>query len=49
MGDGEVTLDYGSAFQFHGWTVTSGFTGTRLTNDGSGHGMFVSIDGVSHY
>lgn len=50
IGDGgtnEVVLAYGTPFSFHGWTVVSTFDGTRLTNDGTGHGMFVSIDGVS--
>ncbi|MEO3760997.1 hypothetical protein ABGB19_22275 [Mycobacterium sp. B14F4] len=52
IGDGgssEVVLTYRTPFSFHGWTVVSTFDGTRLTNDGTGHGMFVSVDGVSSY
>ncbi len=43
---GEVTLTYGRIFHFNGWTVLPAFDGTRLTNDASGRGMFVSIGKV---
>lgn len=43
----EVTLTYGKTFHIKGWTVASSFDGTRFTNDASGHGMVVSINGVS--
>jgi DNA-binding transcriptional LysR family regulator len=43
----DVVLTYGNTYRFKGWTILPSFDGTRLTNDGSGHGMFVSIDGVS--
>ena len=52
IGDGgseEVTLTYGRPFSFHGWSVVSSFTGTTVTNASSGHGMSVSIDGVSPF
>jgi hypothetical protein len=49
-GDTEnVVLTYGNTFRSKGWTILPSFDGTRLTNDISGHGMFVSIDGVSSY
>jgi hypothetical protein len=32
-----------------GWTVVPSSDGTRFTNDGSGHGMFVSIDNVAAF
>jgi hypothetical protein len=43
---GEVVLDYGRAFPIKGWTVVPSFDGTHFTNDATGRGMFVSIDGV---
>ncbi len=45
----DVVLTYGDTFRFKGWTILPTFDGTRLTNDVSGHGMFVSIDGVSSF
>jgi hypothetical protein len=45
----DVVLTYGNTFRFKGWTILPSFDGTRLTNDVSGHGMYVSIDGVSSY
>ena len=45
----EVTLTYGQTYHFKGWTVAPTFDGTRFTNDGSGHGMFVSIGGVDSF
>ena len=47
--DQDVVLAYGQTYQFNGWTVVSTFDGTRLTNDGTGHGMFVAVDGVSSF
>ena len=47
--DDDVVLTYGNTYRFRAWTILPGFDGTRLTNDVSGHGMFVSIDGVSSY
>jgi hypothetical protein len=46
---GEVTLTYGRSYHFKGWTVDPSFDGTRFTNDASGHGMFISIEGVSPF
>jgi hypothetical protein len=45
----EVTLTYGRSYAIKGWTVEPSFDGTRFTNDVSGHGMFVSIDGVDPF
>jgi hypothetical protein len=47
--DQDVVLVYGQTYRFNGWTIVSTFDGTRLTNDGTGHGMFVAIDGVSSF
>ncbi|MDT5208847.1 MAG: hypothetical protein QOF67_1262 [Mycobacterium sp.] len=40
-----VTLDY-RTYSAVGWTIDAGEDGTRFTNDSTGHGMTVSIDGV---
>ena len=46
---GEVVLDYGRIFPIKGWTVLPSFDGTRFTNDATGRGMSVSIDGVTPF
>ena len=43
-----VTLDY-RTYQAAGWTITADSEGTRFTNDGTGHGMFVAIEGVETF
>lgn len=45
----DTVLTYGQPFHSYGWTVDPSFEGTRFTNDRTGHGMFVSIDGVSAF
>ncbi|MGZ8809272.1 MAG: hypothetical protein ACXWZ0_20295 [Mycobacterium sp.] len=40
-----VTLDY-QTYHAVGWTIAAGSDGTRFTNDGTGHGMFVNVSGV---
>jgi hypothetical protein len=45
----DMTLTYGQAFHILGWTILPSSDGTRFTNDGSGHGMFVSVDNVSSF
>ena len=40
-----VTLEY-QTYSAEGWTVVATEDGTRFTNDGTGHGMFVAIQGV---
>ena len=43
-----VTLDY-RTYSAVGWTIDAGEDGTRFTNDSTGHGMTVSIDGVQAF
>jgi hypothetical protein len=43
-----VTLDY-RTYSAVGWTIAAGEDGTRFTNDSTGHGMTVSIDGVQAF
>ncbi|WP_333889965.1 hypothetical protein [Mycolicibacterium gadium] len=40
-----VTLDY-QTYRALGWTIAATTDGTRFTNDGTGHGMFVNTSGV---
>ncbi len=40
-----VTLDY-QTYRALGWTIEATRDGTRFTNDGTGHGMFVNTSGV---
>ncbi|WUI29165.1 hypothetical protein OG976_15825 [Mycobacterium sp. NBC_00419] len=40
-----TALDY-STYQAVGWTIDASSSGTRFTNDGTGHGMFISTEGV---
>ena len=42
----DVILNYGQSYNLQGWTINPGEDGTRFTNDGTGHGMFVSIENV---
>lgn len=44
--NGDMVLNYGTTYHFNGWTVEGSSDGTRFTNDGTGHGMFVSIQNV---
>ena len=37
-------LSYGQTYNIQGWTITSNPDGTRFVNNGTGHGMFVSIE-----
>jgi hypothetical protein len=43
-----VTLDYRS-YRALGWTIDAGTDGTRFTNDASGHGMVVAVEGVQTF
>jgi hypothetical protein len=43
-----VTLDY-RTYSAVGWTIEAREDGTRFTNDSTGHGMTVSIDGVQAF
>ena len=40
-----VTLDY-RTYRAVGWTIGASSSGTRFTNDRTGHGMFVAIEDV---
>ena len=43
-----VQLDY-RTYTALGWTIVATEDGTRFTNDGTGHGMFVRVEGVETY
>lgn len=43
-----VTLDY-RTYEAAGWTITADPDGTRFTNDATGHGMFVAVEGVDAF
>ncbi len=45
----DVVLNYGQTYHLNGWTILPTEDGTRFTNDGTGHGMFVSIANVSSF
>jgi hypothetical protein len=45
----DLVLDYGQTSHIQGWTVAASSDGTRFTNDGTGHGMFVSIENVAPF
>lgn len=40
-----TTLDY-RKYSAVGWTIDASATGTRITNDHSGHGMTIAVEGV---
>lgn len=40
-----TTIDY-STYHAVGWTIDASSSGTRFTNDGTSHGMFISTGGV---
>jgi len=43
-----VTLEY-RTYSAAGWTIDANASGTRFTNDGTGHGMFVAVEGVESF
>lgn len=43
-----VTLDY-RQYSAVGWTIDADENGTRFTNDGTGHGMVISVEGVESF
>lgn len=45
----DVVLNYGQTYHLQGWTISPNDDGTRFTNDGTGHGMFVSIENVAPF
>jgi hypothetical protein len=44
-----TTMAYGQTCRSGNWTIYPDQTGTRFTNDRTGHGMFVSIENVSSF
>jgi hypothetical protein len=45
----DVQLVTGQTLHIQGWTVAPVSDGTRFTNDGSRHGLFVRVDEVSPF
>jgi len=45
----DLVLNYGQTYHILGWTIVPSSDGTRFTNDGTGHGMFVSIENVKSF
>jgi hypothetical protein len=43
-----VTIDY-RTYDAEGWTIAASESGTRFTNKGTGHGMFVSVENVEAF
>jgi hypothetical protein len=43
-----VTIDY-KTYEADGWTIAATESGTRFTNEHTGHGMFVSIEKVETF
>jgi len=45
----DMVLTYGQNYDVQGWTILPSSDGTRFTNDGTGHGMFVSVENVASF
>ena len=43
-----VTLGY-RTYSAVGWTIDASDDGTRFTNDGTGHGMVIAVEGVQAF
>ena len=43
-----VTLDY-RKYSAVGWTIDAGEDGTRISNDSTGHGMTIAVEGVKTF
>ncbi|AGB20821.1 hypothetical protein Mycsm_00368 [Mycobacterium sp. JS623] len=43
-----ITLDY-KTYSAVGWTIEASEEGTRFTNDGTGHGMVIAVEGVAAF
>jgi hypothetical protein len=43
-----VKLDY-KTYSAVGWTIEASEEGTRFTNDGTGHGMVIAVEGVQAF
>ena len=44
-----TTLAYGTTYRALGWTITPTSDGTTFTNDTTGHGMNVGVQGVEPF
>jgi hypothetical protein len=44
-----VTMAYGTVYSAIGWTITPTSDGTTFVNDATGHGMTVTVEGVSTF
>jgi len=44
-----ITLAYGTTYRARGWTIEPTPEGMTFTNDATGHGMFVSVEGVEPF
>jgi hypothetical protein len=47
--ENDTVLNYGQTYDILGWTILPSSDGTRFTNDGTGHGMFVSVENVAPF
>jgi hypothetical protein len=47
--ENDTVHNYGQTYDMLGWTIVPSEDGTRLTNDSTGHGMFVSIENVNSF
>lgn len=47
--ENDIVLTYGRTYHLHGWTIAPDSSGTRFTNDATGHGMFVSVENVDPF
>ena len=45
--DNFSVLDYGKDFAAAGWTIQPTEEGTFITNDGTGHGISITIDNAN--
>jgi hypothetical protein len=43
-----VTLHY-KAYSAVGWTIEASDEGTRFTNDNTGHGLVIAVEGVAAF
>lgn len=45
----DLVLIYDETFAINGWTILPSTSGTRFTDDETGHGMFVSVEKVTPF
>jgi len=49
VGNPTTTMAYGQTYHHGNWTINPDETGTRFTNDRTGHGMLVSVEKVETF